>query len=92
MNFEDWKKEYGLVYEPNYSLHTEMDCMAAFKAGQQSKQQKLAIHRIPQPLRSLLYCFILYYFLFLTLISKSWQNQFFLNHSKPTNQISLHQN
>ena len=41
MNFEDWKKEYGLVYEPNYSLHTEMDCLAAFKAGQQSKQQKI---------------------------------------------------
>ena len=38
-NFEDWKKEYGLVYEPNYSLHTEMDCLAAFKAGQQSKQE-----------------------------------------------------
>ena len=40
-NFEDWKKEYGLVYEPNYSLHTEMDCLAAFKAGQQSKQHDI---------------------------------------------------
>jgi len=39
--FEDWKKEYGLVYEPNYSLHTETDCLAAFKAGQQSKQKDI---------------------------------------------------
>ena len=39
--FDQWKEDYGLEYEPNYSLHTEMDCLNAFKAGQQSKQQEI---------------------------------------------------
>ena len=39
--FDQWKEDYGLVHEPNYSLHTEIDCLNAFKAGQQSKQQEI---------------------------------------------------
>lgn len=40
-NFEDWKEEYGLQYEPNYSEHTEKDCKNAFEAGAQSKQVRI---------------------------------------------------
>ena len=38
MSFNKWKDEYGLEFEPNYSKETELDCKAAFKAGQQSRQ------------------------------------------------------
>ena len=38
MSFNKWKDEYGLEFEPNYTKETELDCKAAFKAGQQSKQ------------------------------------------------------
>ena len=38
MMFDNWKEEYGLQYEPNYSEHTEKDCKSAFAAGQQSQQ------------------------------------------------------
>ena len=38
MSFNKWKDEYGLEFEPNYSKETELDCKAAFKAGQQSLQ------------------------------------------------------
>ena len=41
MSFNKWKDEYGLEFEPNYSKETELDCMAAFKAGQQSKQDEI---------------------------------------------------
>lgn len=41
MSFNKWKDEYGLVFEPNYSKETELDCKAAFKAGQQSQQAKI---------------------------------------------------
>jgi len=40
--FDQWKEDYGLVHEPNYSLHTEMDCLNAFKAGQRSKQDEVS--------------------------------------------------
>lgn len=40
-SFENWKEEYGLQSEPNYSEHTEKDCKSAFKAGQQSQQAKI---------------------------------------------------
>ena len=36
MTFEQWKEEYGLVHEPNYSVATEADCLAAWKAGQKA--------------------------------------------------------
>lgn len=39
--FNQWKEDYGLVHEPNYSLPTELDCLNAFKAGQRSKQQEI---------------------------------------------------
>ena len=41
MSFNKWKDEYGLEFEPNYSKETELDCKAAFKAGQQSKQTEI---------------------------------------------------
>ena len=41
MSFNKWKDEYGLEFEPNYSKETELDCKAAFKAGQQSKQAEI---------------------------------------------------
>ena len=41
MMFDNWKEEYGLQYEPNYSEHTEKDCKSAFEAGQQSQQAKI---------------------------------------------------
>ena len=41
MSFNKWKDEYGLEFEPNYSKETELDCKAAFKAGQQSKQAEV---------------------------------------------------
>ena len=40
-DFMQWKDEYGLEFEPNYSKETELDCKAAFKAGQQSKQAEI---------------------------------------------------
>ena len=40
-DFNQWKEDYGLVHEPNYSLHTEINCLNAFKAGRQSKQQEI---------------------------------------------------
>lgn len=40
-DFKQWKDDYGLEFEPNYSKETELDCMAAFKAGQQSKQAEV---------------------------------------------------
>ena len=41
MSFNKWKDDYGLEFEPNYSKETELDCKAAFKAGQQSKQAEI---------------------------------------------------
>ena len=41
MSFNKWKDEYGLDFEPNYSKETELDCKAAFKAGQQSRQAEI---------------------------------------------------
>ena len=41
MSFNKWKDEYGLEFEPNYSKETELDCKAAFKAGQQSLQVEI---------------------------------------------------
>ena len=41
MSFNKWKDEYGLEFEPNYSKETELDCKAAFKAGQQYKQAEI---------------------------------------------------
>ena len=41
MSFNKWKDEYGLEFEPNYSKETELDCKAAFKAGQQSRQSEV---------------------------------------------------
>ena len=41
MSFNKWKDEYGLEFEPNYSKETELDCKAAFKAGQQPKQAEI---------------------------------------------------
>ena len=40
-DFTQWKDDYGLEFEPNYTKETELDCMAAFKAGQQSKQAEI---------------------------------------------------
>ena len=40
-DFTQWKDEYGLEFEPNYSKETELDCKAAFKAGQQSRQTEI---------------------------------------------------
>ena len=40
-SFDNWKDEYGLQSEPNYSEHTEKDCKSAFEAGQQSQQDKI---------------------------------------------------
>ena len=40
-DFTQWKDEYGLEFEPNYSKETELDCKAAFKAGQQSRQAEI---------------------------------------------------
>mgnify|MGYP003595675605 CR=1 FL=1 len=41
MSFNKWKDEYGLEFEPNYSKETELDCKAAFKAGQQSRKAEI---------------------------------------------------
>ena len=41
MSFNKWKDEYGLEFEPNYTKETELDCKAAFKAGQQFKQAEI---------------------------------------------------
>ena len=40
--FEEWKDDYGLVYEPNYSEATEADCKAAFNAGAASRDAEIA--------------------------------------------------
>lgn len=40
-DFTQWKNDYGLEFEPNYSKETELDCKAAFEAGQQSKQAEV---------------------------------------------------
>ena len=42
MTFEEWKDDYGLVYEPNYSEATEADCKAAFAAGAASRDAEIA--------------------------------------------------
>lgn len=42
MTFEEWKDDYGLVFEPNYSEHTEADCLAAFKAGAAGRDAEVA--------------------------------------------------
>lgn len=48
MTFEKWKEDYGLVHEPNYSAHTEADCLAAFLAGAASRDAE--IHRLQMAL------------------------------------------
>ena len=40
-DFKQWKDDYGLEFEPNYSKETELDCKAAYEAGQQSKQSEV---------------------------------------------------
>ena len=40
-DFKQWKNDYGLEFEPNYSKETELDCKAAFEADQQSKQAEV---------------------------------------------------
>ena len=40
-DFKQWKDDYGLEFEPNYSKETELDCKAAFEAGQKSKQAEV---------------------------------------------------
>lgn len=39
--FIQWKEDYGLIHEPNYSKHTEIDCLNAFQAGQQYNREQL---------------------------------------------------
>ena len=34
--FEAWKEDYALTFEPNYDEHLEADCKAAFLAGMQA--------------------------------------------------------
>ena len=40
-DFTQWKNDYGLEFEPNYSKETELDCKASYEAGQQSKQAEI---------------------------------------------------
>ena len=41
MSFKKWADEYALNCEPNYSEETRKDCLAAYEAGQQSKQDEV---------------------------------------------------
>ena len=41
MTFDEWKDDYGLVYEQNYCEGTEADCLAAFKAGASSRDDEV---------------------------------------------------
>ena len=41
MSFKKWADEYALNCEPNYSEETRKDCLAAYEAGQQSKQDEI---------------------------------------------------
>ena len=56
-DFKQWKDDYGLEFEPNYSKETELDCKAAFEAGQQSKQAEVdeLQKRIDEALKELEY-------------------------------------
>ena len=40
-DFTQWKNDYGLEFEPNYSKETELDCKASYEAGQQSRQTEI---------------------------------------------------
>ena len=37
--FEAWKEDYALKFEPNYDEHLEADCKAAFLAGMQAARR-----------------------------------------------------
>ena len=37
--FEAWKEDYALTFEPNYNEHLEADCKAAFLAGMQAARR-----------------------------------------------------
>ena len=37
--FEAWKEDYALTFEPNYDEHLEADCKAAFLAGMQAARR-----------------------------------------------------
>ena len=41
MSFKKWADEYALNCEPNYGEETRKDCLAAYEAGQQSKQDEI---------------------------------------------------
>ena len=41
MSFKKWADEYALNCEPNYGEETRKDCLAAYEAGQQSKQDEV---------------------------------------------------
>ena len=43
--FEAWKEDYALTFEPNYDEHLEADCKAAFLAGMQAARR---LHVVPQ--------------------------------------------
>ena len=43
MSFKKWADEYALNCEPNYSEETRKDCLAAYEAGQQSKQDEINV-------------------------------------------------
>ena len=37
--FEAWKEDYALTFEPNYNEHLEADCKAAFVAGMKAARR-----------------------------------------------------
>lgn len=41
LHFQEWKEEYGLVNEPNYSPETEVDCVAAHEEAWLFQRSKL---------------------------------------------------
>lgn len=45
--FEAWKEDYALTFEPNYDEHLEADCKAAFLAGMQAAR-RAQVAAVPQ--------------------------------------------
>ena len=45
--FEAWKEDYALTFEPNYDEHLEADCKAAFLAGMQAAR-RTQVAAVPQ--------------------------------------------
>lgn len=41
--FEAWKEDYALTFEPNYDEHLEADCRAAFLAGMQAARRSQVV-------------------------------------------------